>query len=305
MDFIILFTIILLLGLFGKMMDSMLGLGYGTLIVPILIIAGHSIQRVVPAVLISEFLASGLTAIFHRLVGNISGDVDSPDFKVSTLLSVMGVVGAIIGVTIVTNLSELFVVVYVGLTVIITGMLVVQRFRWYFSWKKITVFGLIASFNKALSGGGYGTIIAGGQILSGRDTTKALGTTSVAEAVTTGTSWLLYFLFGYTLLTWQDVISMNPFTIISIFQELEIPLIIGALLSAPISVYFIKTTDSTRLTPFIGVAAVAFGIFAIVKSIGGFDTAIVITGVIMVLFVVIITILEYRNKKTEIVSAIV
>jgi len=33
-----------------------------------------------------------------------------------------------------------------------------------FSWKKITVLGLIASFNKGISGGGYGPVVTGGQL---------------------------------------------------------------------------------------------------------------------------------------------
>lgn len=86
--------VVLVLTFFGpasKLLDSTLGLGYGTLLVPLLQFFGYSVERVISTVLISEFLSSRLTVLLHSLAGNIGGDVSSRDFKVVTVMSMLGV----------------------------------------------------------------------------------------------------------------------------------------------------------------------------------------------------------------------
>ena len=39
--------------------------------------------------------------------------------------------------------------------------------QFQFSWRKISFLGVVASFNKGMSGGGYGPVVTGDQILSG------------------------------------------------------------------------------------------------------------------------------------------
>ncbi len=52
-----------------------------------------------------------------------------------------------------------------------------------FSWKRLIAIGLISSFNKGISGGGYGPLVTGGQVLSGREARSAVGSTSFAEGL--------------------------------------------------------------------------------------------------------------------------
>ena len=292
MSTVFILALLLSVSLASKLLDSTLGLGYGTLLVPVLVILGFHIVRVIPAVLFSEFASSGLTAVLHRAVGNISGRVESCDFKVSALLSFLGVLGAIAGVLIGVSLSEYLVTVFVSIVVIFTGMLVLQRFRWTFSWGRVSAFGLIASFNKALSGGGYGTIIAGGQILSGRDGARALGTTSVAEAVTTGVSWLLYFLLGHALLSLHELLTLDLHIVLPLLMQLELPLVLGALLSAPLSVLLIKKLDSESISPAIGAVSVCLGIVILLGTAPVFGWPAVLTTVVLVLIALVVSVIR-------------
>ena len=43
--------------------------------------------------------------------------------------------------------------------------------------------GLWASLNKGLSGGGYGPLVCGGQLLAGMNEKEAIGITSLAEGL--------------------------------------------------------------------------------------------------------------------------
>jgi uncharacterized membrane protein YfcA len=278
-------SFLFILGFIGKLCDSTLGLGYGTILAPSLIIVGYPIRHIVPAVLFSEFTSAALTALSHRIMGTISSHPFSRDFKVSTVLSLMGIIGAVCGVLIATSFIDLFITVYVGITVIITGALIVRGFGWSFSWKRLGLMGFVASVNKGLSGGGYGPIIAGGQILSGREEKRAIASTSTAEAVTTATSWGLYVLLGQVIPSWES------------FLALEIPLTLGAILSAPIAAYFIDKIEPRNLIPFVGAGAVIIGIYIIMKALIGDPLAIGITVIIFTILLYVVSTSEYYKQK--------
>jgi len=65
-----------------------------------------------------------------------------------------------------------------------------------FSWLRLLFLGSIASFNKELSGGGYGPVVTSGQILTGVDARAAIGITSFAEGITCIAAVLTYTLSG-------------------------------------------------------------------------------------------------------------
>lgn len=265
--------VLFLVGFIGKLVDSTLGLGYGTILAPSLLLLGFSVDRVIPGVLLSEFISAALTAISHRGMGTISSHPRSEDFKVSFVLSTLGVIGAGVGVFVALATPSTFITFYVLATVIFTGTLVIAGFKWRFSWGRITVLGFIASLNKALSGGGYGPIVAGGQMISGRDGKEALGTTSTAEAFTTGASWFLYIMVGKASLNWASL---------SVF---EVPLLVGAAASAPIAAYVVNKIDSHKITPFVGAAAVSLGIVAMANLVFG---GIVVIGAALGVLIILV-----------------
>lgn len=282
-----LFILLCIVGFISKYFDSTLGLGYGTILAPVLLIGGYSVYRVVPAILFSEFVSSAITAVLHRLAGTISSDPESKDFKVSAILSTMGMIGAAIGVSIAVSFSEMIITVYVALTVIITGSLVAQRYRWNFTYRRVTMFGLIAAINKSLSGGGYGAVVAGGQILSGRKSKKAVASTATAEAVTTGTSYGLYILLERTTLS------------LDLFLQLEIPLLIGAVLSAPFAAYFVNSVKAKRLIPTVGTAAVMLGIYTIFNTLVQNIVAGIIAVIIFLMLFAVFTRVSVKIVKTK------
>jgi hypothetical protein len=92
-----------------------------------------------------------------------------------------------------------------------------------FSWIKITTLGTVASFNKGLSGGGYGPLVMGGQLLSGVGVKNAVGITSLAEGVTCLIGVILYSLLDANV-DW----SLAPW------------LMAGAVLSVPMAAHTLK-----------------------------------------------------------------
>ena len=114
--------------------------------------------------------------------------------------------------------------------------------------RKIRELGLLASFNKGMSGGGYGPVVTGGQILSGVEGKNAVAITSLAEGLTCVVG------FGAYLLTR----SIQDWTLFPF-------LCIGAILSVPLSVCTVKRLNTRYLKLAIGVLTTALGVFTLAK----------------------------------------
>ena len=132
----------------------------------------------------------------------------------------------------------------IGMILIISGLVIIitNKLIFKFSWFRIIILGMIASFNKGLSGGGYGPIVTSGQLLAGIESKNTVGITSFAEALTCLTGLILYF--------WKsdDInLSLAPY------------LCIGALLSVPLSGITVKKLDAKKFRMIIGILTLILG----------------------------------------------
>ncbi len=113
--------------------------------------------------------------------------------------------------------------------------------------------GLVASFNKGISGGGYGPVVTGGQILSGVEGKSAVGITSLAEGLTCLVGIIAYVLVSKNSIDWKLA-----------------PLIIaGAVFSVPLSAISVKKIRSRDLKLAIAVLTIILGILTIMKTVRG------------------------------------
>ncbi|UCH36664.1 MAG: sulfite exporter TauE/SafE family protein [Armatimonadota bacterium] len=236
-----------------EFVDSSLGMGYGTTLTPLLMLLGFGPLRVVPVVLLSEFI-TGLTAGgFHQSLGNANFRRGSRDRGVVAVLSLAGVVGAIVAVFVAVSISKVALKLYIAVMILAMGILILWRrnHRSSFSWSKIAGLGLISAFNKGMSGGGYGPIVTGGQILSGCEGRTAVGCTSIAEALICLVGVISYvFVKG-----WPDPV-------------LALPIIVGATISAPCAALTTKVLDrKTRLEVLIGIVVLVLGAVTLWKAL--------------------------------------
>lgn len=244
---------LVVIALICEYIDSTLGMGYGTTLTPLLLLMGFEPLQVVPAVLLSELIAGFLAAFSHHYVGNVDFGIDSEHLKIALLLGACSIIGALIAVLIAINLPTFYLKLYIGFLVLAMGAIILWRrnIAKEFSWKKITGLGVLAAFNKGMSGGGYGPVMVTGQILSGVPGKNAIAITSLAEGITCLVAVLVYF-FTNNLIDWQ----LAPY------------LVIGAALSAPLSAITVKRLKEQRLTVFIGFATILLGLFTLAKTFG-------------------------------------
>lgn len=235
-----------------EFIDSSLGMGYGTSLTPILLLLGYNPLQVVPAVLLSEFV-TGLTAAFvHHSVRNVNFNPRSKDTKVATVLSVFAIAGTIASVLIAVKLPPHILKTWIGIIVIAMGIAILAAMnrRPRFSWGRITALGTIASFNKGMSGGGYGPVVMGGQLLSGIGVKNAVGITSLSESVTCLVGVIMYF----TIRSSADWV-LAPW------------LMAGAVLSVPFAAHTLKRIPEKKAKVAIAVIVIFLGCLTLAKVI--------------------------------------
>ncbi|UCD15955.1 MAG: sulfite exporter TauE/SafE family protein [Candidatus Omnitrophota bacterium] len=242
--------LIMPLAFFCEFIDSSLGMGYGTSLAPILLLMGFEPLQVVPAVLFSEFVSGITAASFHHSIDNVSFRRSSKDTKIAAVIAVFSIIGTIMAVFLAIRLPAKLLKFWIGIMVVSMGVFILATFKRKprFTWRKITVLGTIASFNKGMSGGGYGPLVMGGQLLSGIGVRNAVGIVSLAEGLTCLVGIILYF-FLKSEVDW----SLTPW------------LMAGAVLSVPFAAHTLKRIPEKKMKIAIAFTLVLLGALTLVK----------------------------------------
>ena len=271
---------IILLAFLAEYMDSTLGMGYGTSLTPLLIsipLFSFAPLQVVPAILLSELVTGIMAGLFHNAAGNVKFFGETMKFKPLTaaieekgfmeglrhsmprelkmvvLIASLSAVGAVTAALIAINIPEFYLKIYIAVLVLGIGVYILATLRktFKFTWGKLMGLGALASFNKGMSGGGYGPVVTGGQLLSGVDAKASIAVTSLAEGFT-----CVFGLVTYIVATPHIDLSLAPY------------LLIGGLCSVPLSALSVKRMKTKHLRLMIGIAVMILGIYSLLKVFG-------------------------------------
>ena len=241
---------ILVIAFILEYFDATLGMGYGTALTPVLLIIGLEPLQIVPAVLISAIVAGLFASLAHQKVGNVN--FRKPRIhKIVMMLAACSIIGAVAAVFIAVNISTFYLTLYIGLLVTAMGLLILwkRKAKTSFSKGKMLVLGIVAAFNKGISGGGYGPLVTSGQILSGVDGKHAIGITTLAEGLTCIVAAGLFIFMETPIIDW----------------ELAAILTLGAALSVPFSALTVKKIKIEGMTTLIGGATVLLGLVTLIE----------------------------------------
>ena len=262
-----LFAVIAIIALICEYVDASLGMGYGTALSPILLIIGFLPLQVVPSVLLGQVVGGLAGGFFHHRLGNINLDFRrdeaikkrlrglgyvprSLDSKIIFILAICGIVGALAAVFFALNIPTLALKTYIGIMVLGIGIVILIRRnrKSNLSWRSLIGIGLLSSFNKGVSGGGYGPLVTGGQIISGREVKSSIGSTTFAEGLVCIVAFVSYL-----------VIKGD------IYWKLAAATSIGSVIAAPFAAMTVKRIDSQRLKIVIGITTSLLGALTIAK----------------------------------------
>lgn len=166
-----------------EFIDSSLGMLYGTVLSPLLILIGYDVRIAVPSILISQAVGGFVASCRHHKLGNADFQSGTTDYNVAKIIIWFGVFACFAGVYVSVSISPKILNTYIALLVIVIGIMILSDKSLIMTAKKIYALGFISAFNKALSGGGFGPLVAGGQLVfKDRNEKGAIGSTDFAEA---------------------------------------------------------------------------------------------------------------------------
>jgi len=233
-------------------MDSSLGMGYGTTLTPLLLVAGFEPLQIVPAVLVSELITGLAAGWMHHRDGNVDFLRDARARRTVLHLTALSAGGAIAAVFVAVSISKFLLGVFITAIVLAMGVIILLTRNRQIRYRSgsILAVGAIAAFNKGLSGGGYGPLVTAGQVVSGLPAKHAVAITSVAESFTCAIGVAAYLLAG-------KAIDLN----------LAVPLVLGATLSVPMATATILRMPEQSVRGLVGLTTVLLGGLALWKLV--------------------------------------
>jgi uncharacterized membrane protein YfcA len=239
----------LAVGIAAQAVDGALGMAYGATASAFLLGTGASPAVASASVHIAEIFTTGVSGIAHAKYGNV-------DRKLFLKLLIPGVLGALLGVVVVTQIDGKALRPYVAAYLLIIGIYILSKaFRKLRAAPReprhVAKLGLFGGFVDAVGGGGWGPVVTSTLVGSGNDPRTTIGSVNFAEFFLTVATAA-----GFTLLavegTWPVVAG----------------LVIGGLLAAPFAALLVKTVSTRNLLILVGVLITALSCWNLYKSIG-------------------------------------
>jgi hypothetical protein len=234
-----------------EIIDAGLGMCYGTVLAPLLIICGYDVQQVVPAILLSQALGGLCGGFFHHKFDNISLTTNNKDLLFVSMTSGLGILAAVIATLVATNIDKYVLNLYIGFLVTAMGLVILFKKPLIYKFRYDIYIALLSAFNKGLSGGGFGPVMTGGQIIIGNECKTSIARTTLSEPLICITGFFMYLLNAHYKM---------DFTLILILS-------IGAILGAPLGAKLTSLLDTKVFKIILGVLVLTLGILMLIFKI--------------------------------------
>jgi uncharacterized protein len=268
-----LFLVIIVIAFGCELIDASLGMGYGTILSPLLIGFGFDPLFVIPAVLLSQAIGGFAASMFHQRLQNVSFSLRSKDTRVFLIITAAGVLSTIFAAIVAIRIPKVALNTYIAVLVIAVGILLLINLRFRFNLWGMGAIGVVSAFNKGLSGGGFGPLVTGGQIISGHKAKRAVGVTTFAEApicIASFITWLIAKLAvqgdGPLLSRPIGEVAGMLFSNQVLRWDLMLALLFGVLFVAPLAPYITKKIHHKVWNYILGPLIIALGIWVVIKT---------------------------------------
>jgi uncharacterized membrane protein YfcA len=237
-EFLLLFAI----GFFAQLVDGALGMAYGVLTNAALLSMGLAPAQASALVHTAEIFTTGASAASHIYHRNV-------DWRFVLRLGVAGVLGAILGAWILSNIDVTAARRYVYVYLLLMGA--------YILWRSIRIApirarpagwmppaGFVAGFLDASGGGGWGPVLTSTLVGSGHAPRQTVGSVNTAEFFVTVASATTFFV----------ELGASPLPHL-------IPLVLGGLLAAPVGGWAVQRVSGRVLMTAVGILIVGLSLF--------------------------------------------
>jgi uncharacterized membrane protein YfcA len=236
------FFLYMLGGFIAQMVDGALGMAYGLTSTTFLLSVGISPAAASASVHASEVFTSGASGLMHLKLKNVSR-------KLFTSLLVPGVIGAIMGAYILSELeayNHIMKPLVAGYTLVLGILIIIKAFkpnRTKLKAKLIPPLAVFGGFMDSVGGGGWGPIVSSTLIAGGHSPRFTIGSVNLAE----------FFVALASSLTFFTMIGIHHWQIVA-------GLILGGVIAAPIAANMSKKLPVKNLMILVGILVILVSI---------------------------------------------
>ena len=236
------FFLLLAVGFGAQLIDGALGMAYGVLTNAALLSMGIAPAQASALVHTAEIFTTGASAASHAYHRNV-------DWRFVLRLGVAGVLGAILGAWILSNIDTGSARRYVYIYLLLMGA--------YILWRSVRIApirerpagwmppaGFCAGFLDASGGGGWGPVLTSTLVGSGHAPRQTVGSVNTAE----------FFVTVASATTFWVELGASPVNHL-------VPLVLGGLLAAPVGGWAVQRISARVLMSAVGTLIVLLSLF--------------------------------------------
>jgi uncharacterized membrane protein YfcA len=233
------FVILITIGFLAQIVDGALGMAFGVISTSAMLSIGLAPAQASALVHTAEIFTTGASAASHMYHRNV-------DWRLVARLGIAGIIGAVLGAWILSNVDSGVVRPYISAYLVLIGVFILLRAWWMApirdapaSW--LAPVGFVAGFLDASGGGGWGPVATSTLVGSGHAPRASIGSVNTSEFFVTIAAATTFFV----------ELGASP------LRNL-IPLVIGDLLAAPLGGWAVKHLPARALM--ISVGALVMGL---------------------------------------------
>lgn len=198
------FLIFFLIGFIAQLIDGALGMAYGVTTTTFLLNFGMPPVTASAITHVAECVTTGFSAIAHHQLGNVNKTL-------FLRLLLPGMVGAVLGVMMITHIDGESIKPFIGIYLLIMGLIVLSKAFTVFPPIAVTrhlmPLGFIGAFMDAVGGGGWGPIITSTLLARGHNARITIGSVNACEFFIVFTVSITFF-FNQVFIDWQTIIAL-------------------------------------------------------------------------------------------------
>jgi len=245
LDTLLLYTVI---GFVCQLVDGSLGMGYKTTSTTLLLSTGLPPVAASAATHTAGIFTSAASGYAHYRIGNVNK-------RLLFRLSAAGILGGIIGVTLLSNIPSSVIKPIVALYLAALGGLIIYRSLGSSAliWRRTStaILGSAGGFLDSIGGGGWGPIVTGTLVVNGNNPRKVIGTVSIAEFFVTLAQAATFATVAHTL-DWTPVLG----------------LILGGVPAAPLAALLCRRLPVRRMMLLVGLLILVLSVRTLILAFG-------------------------------------
>jgi len=241
------FLLLVGIGFAAQLIDGALGMAYGILSNAAMLSMGMPPAQASALIHTAEIFTTGASAASHIYHRNV-------DWRLVLRFGITGVLGAILGAWILSNVDVAAARRYVYIYLLVMGLYILLKSAWIAPARQTPAgwtppLGFLAGFLDATGGGGWGPVLTSTLIGSGHAPRQTVGSVSTTEFLVTVAAATTFFIeLGASGLHYL------------------IPLVLGGVLAAPFGGWAVKRVPARVLMIAVGTLIVVLSVYQLARA---------------------------------------